>query len=454
METLRTSSYLIPVKLEDEEDKYMLIHGYTGAIDIASASMLHKIQSIATENNLDSETVQILLKRGYITTKSQEEEYAYVARTAKALHKECDILGTSFTWVVSYNCNFRCPYCFEERDKKDSKERLVFTKEQVDIAYEAQDRIQPHRELRKNIITLYGGEPLLAENKDIVNYIVEEGRKRGYKFVAVTNGYEIDHFLNLLSEDSIYRLQITIDGPKEMHNQRRIHCKGYNTFDKIVENIKLALDKGVRVVVRMNTDGRNIQQYDELKEYFEKKKYFDYPNFYIYLARLRDYYNLPSSSCENMDFLSPKSFNMQRAQLKAMPFSQDTGYYKIFYKSLIEKRAMPFRPMACKAQFGEYVLDPLGNIYPCWEVIGKKEYVKATYSKEGIFWNKKILNQWQDTDITQRHSCRHCKYALFCGGGCTYHRMLNQEKSQCIIFKDMFNTAINKAYAELNNNNN
>lgn len=34
METLRTSSYLIPVKLEDEEDKYMLIHGYTGAIDV------------------------------------------------------------------------------------------------------------------------------------------------------------------------------------------------------------------------------------------------------------------------------------------------------------------------------------------------------------------------------------------------------------------------------------
>lgn len=30
METLRTSSYLIPVKLESEAGKYMLIHGYTG----------------------------------------------------------------------------------------------------------------------------------------------------------------------------------------------------------------------------------------------------------------------------------------------------------------------------------------------------------------------------------------------------------------------------------------
>ena len=30
---LRMSSYTIPVKLENEDGKYMLIHGYTGAID-------------------------------------------------------------------------------------------------------------------------------------------------------------------------------------------------------------------------------------------------------------------------------------------------------------------------------------------------------------------------------------------------------------------------------------
>lgn len=33
MDTLRTSSYTIPIKLDSEEGKYMLIHGYTGAID-------------------------------------------------------------------------------------------------------------------------------------------------------------------------------------------------------------------------------------------------------------------------------------------------------------------------------------------------------------------------------------------------------------------------------------
>lgn len=40
MGTLRTSSYMIPVKLESEKGKYMLIHGYTGAMDIVSESIV------------------------------------------------------------------------------------------------------------------------------------------------------------------------------------------------------------------------------------------------------------------------------------------------------------------------------------------------------------------------------------------------------------------------------
>ena len=102
------------------------------------------------------------------------------------------------------------------------------------------------------VITLYGGEPLLAENKDIVTYIVEEGVKRGYKFEAITNGYDLDCFLDLLSSEKINKLQITIDGVKEEHNVRRIHYKYHDSFDKIISNLKLALKKDVFISVRIN----------------------------------------------------------------------------------------------------------------------------------------------------------------------------------------------------------
>lgn len=449
METLRTSSYMIPVKLEKEEGKYMLIHGYTGATDIVTDNLLAQINAISSVNELSEKTLQTLIKRGYITTKTQEEEYAYVARIAKALHKESNILNATFTWVVSYNCNFRCPYCFEERNTKNSKDKLTFTKEQVDIAFDTQDKIQPHKGLRRNVITLYGGEPLLAENKEVVNYIVEEGRKRGYTFEAVTNGYEIEHFLNLLTPDGINKVQITVDGAKEIHNRRRIHYKDHETFDKIIENIKLALERGIKVVVRMNSDGQNIEQFVELRNYFKEKNFFDFPEFYIYLARLRDYDHFTPSEHKELSFISHESFTTKQAQLDSSPFRRDTGIYKNFYDALINKRSLPLNSISCTAQSGGYVFDPFGNIYPCWEVVGKKDFVKGVYSKEGIVWNNNVLHKWQNTDISQKEPCKHCKYALLCGGGCPYYSMLKGQNTQCAVFKGAFNLMINKAYAEL-----
>ncbi|MCM0716995.1 radical SAM protein [Parabacteroides sp. W1-Q-101] len=448
MKTLRTSSYTIPVKLEKDKDKYMLIHGYTGAADVITANLFDKIKNISKTNNLSNNTLNLLLSRGYITTKTEEEEYAYVARIAKALHKGSDILNSYFTWVISYNCNFRCPYCFEERDKKDGKNKLSFSKKQVDIAYNIQEMIQPHKELRCNVITLYGGEPLLAENKEVVNYIVEEGCKRGYQFIAITNGYEINHFLNLLSPDKIKKLQITIDGPKEMHNQRRIHYKDNNTFDRIIENIKLALEKDIEIVVRMNTDLYNLGKFIELKDYFKENQFFNYPNFKIYSARLREYDYFTETERKGLKFIPLQKFTTKQINQGIDPLDNNK-YYKI-YNALKNKRSRPFNPIGCTAQSGGYVLDPIGNIYPCWEVIGKKEFVEGTYSSKGIIWNDNVLNRWHNSDIAQRKPCNHCKYALFCGGGCPYHYfIMNKRENQCSTFKELFNQTVNKAYAEL-----
>jgi uncharacterized protein len=449
MDTLRTSSYVIPVRLENENGKYMLIHGYTGAMDIVSEGLLAKINSVSSGADLSEQTLSALQKRGYVTTKTKEEEYDYVARIAKSMQKKWDVLHTTFTWIVSYNCNFRCPYCYEGRDTKDGKYKLTFTKEQVDIAYDAQDKIQPHKELRKRTITLYGGEPLLAENKEIVNYIVEEGRKRGYIFLAVTNGYEVDHFLNLLSPDGIYKLQITIDGTKEIHNLRRPHCKDDNTFDKIVDNVEQALKKGIQVSVRMNSDKKNINDYTALKNIFQDRNFFDYPDFKFYLGRIRDNGYITSSEHKDLDFIPVQSFVEKQEQLGVTPFKQDSGIYRNIYNALINKQSLPFNSIVCSAQSNGNVLDPFGNIYPCWEVINNKDCVKGNYSKEGVTWNNKVVNEWKTTGVSHRMPCSHCKYALLCGGGCPHYRK-SSDYNICLLFKKIFPLVVNKAYAESN----
>lgn len=374
METLRTSSYMIPVKLEKEEGKYMLIHGYTGAIDVISEDLYKKIQQYSDKSILSEKTKDCLIARGYLTFKNKEEEYSYVARLAKALHKKDKVLYKYFTWIVTYNCNFRCPYCFECRDKKDGEKQIKFTREMVDKAYLAMETIEPKKELRNKIITLYGGEPLLKENKEIVTYIVEEGYKRGYKFMAVTNGYDLDSFTDLLSPEKIYKIQITIDGTKEVHNQKRIHIQDHNTFDKILSNILLLQNKDVQIVVRVNTDNQNVNEFVKLKTFLEELGIYQNKNFKMYSALLRNNINVSLKEGESLDFLTTSSFFSKHKEMGTVSLCSDYGTFQKIYNAISKGTPITFCSVFCSSQSGAYVLDPLGNIYPCWETIGEKSF--------------------------------------------------------------------------------
>ena len=272
MENLRISSYIIPVKLEREEDKYMLIHGYTGAMDVVDKELKNYL--ISTMNIERSKfpysdlVFDRLLKRGYLTIKSKSEEHDFVLKLANALHKRK--LKKQFTLLVTYNCNFQCPYCFEKQIVQKSNETYshVISEKLVDNAFEAINIIEPNEYLQSKKISLFGGEPLLKENKSIVEYILEKGKERGFNFSATSNGYDIDQYEKYLSKEYINGIQITIDGTKEIHNLRRIGPSPDGSFDKIIDNIELALSKGILIKARINVDDKNISSIKSLCSFF------------------------------------------------------------------------------------------------------------------------------------------------------------------------------------------
>jgi uncharacterized protein len=289
-----TSLYTIFVSLNDGDNNYLLVHGYTGAIDHASqvVSTFLRNGGIITENDVSSgllpfsdETFDTLVKRGYLTDKTPLEEKETVKKMAEAFHRR-DSTMKNFLFLVAYDCNFRCPYCFENGISSNGKgwSKKVFTKEAVDRAYEAMLELEPNRKLHQNKITLYGGEPLLKQNKEVVDYIVREGVNLGYTFMAITNGYDLEHFSDVLKPGWVDTLQISFDGSKEKHNTRRTHYLNGGSFDKIVTNLARVLDAGVRVIVRVNTDLNNFEDLKLLKNEFERLGFFKYKTFNVYSA--------------------------------------------------------------------------------------------------------------------------------------------------------------------------
>lgn len=436
----RFSSYTIVTGLDHEPDSACLIHGYTGAIDVVDKDIVAFLESHNAFGKSDipcsEDTREALEKRGYITKMTAEEETEYVKRFADALFRKEKAYGAGFTVVMSYDCNFRCPYCFEKGIKKDP---TTFTPEMTEKLYRAIEQIAPDKKQRSNEITLYGGEPLMKDNKEAVTHFIKRGKELGFSFSAITNGYDLDHYEDILED--LRFLQITIDGVRERHNARRLHRDTIPTFDKTVENIGIALNKGVKVSVRVNTDRDNMEDLKVLDKMFEKLHYNDNELFNMYSALLQDY---SDTEKKEYKFMTQSEYIKKMEKLSLGNICQDHGLSRKISSAIKRNRPIRFSSTYCSSQTKGFVLDPLGYIYPCWEVVNQKVHCLGSYKGDEITWNEEALNTWRKCTLTE-YNCIKCKYALLCGGGCPASRL---KHNRCIRMEDVVNNSVNRAFCE------
>ncbi len=442
---MRVSSYIIPTKVDD--DKYMLVHGYSGAIDLVDAETAdflcfnNDVDRIL-EHKLDDETISFLQSRGYLTERTSIEEMEYIERMLKVLHKKSLMTEANFTFLVSYNCNFRCSYCFEKSDGWSLKGHTM-TVDNVDKAYTVIDKLIHERSMTSKSITLFGGEPLLKENLPIVEYIVKEGVRRGIVFGAITNGYDLNHFEHLLSKNHIRKLQITLDGYDEFHNMKRPHKDGIPTFFQIIENIKLALQKNITVSVRLNLDKINQGEATKLQKYFEEIGILANPNFNFSIARLINH----SNSDTTKSFLTQKEFNCQSDNPQYSELHlQDFSIQSILQNAITKGQPLRYKATFCKSQITGYTFDPFYNIYPCWEVVGKPESQIGNYRTGVVEWNMEVKNHWHNANALKYESCVKCPSILLCGGGCLAK---NATSHHCIQVPQLINNAARKVYQNI-----
>lgn len=455
MRNFKLSSYVIDIPLEESENKHMLIHGYSGAIDVINSDIVAFLKN--NKENLSIETFPYsestwdsLIKRSYITEKTRSEEIDFVKKFADLMHRQSQLLK-SFGFLVSYDCNFRCPYCYEAQisDFGNHWEKKKFTKELVDKVFSMFEKIESNRSLHNNSLLLYGGEPLLKENKEVVSYIVKKGCDLGYSFSTITNGYDLEEYKDLLAPDKIGRIQITIDGWKDTHNVRRVHMAGFETFDKIVQNAKMALEQGIYVSIRMNTDYSNFDGIEKLKSHFEKLGLYEHKKFHFYTALMVDYLQEhKNEEAENLGYMSRKEFSNKNANLDCQSDFEDWGISNRLFKAMKNKEFLSFSSIYCSAQSGSYIFDPEQRIYSCWESLGRKDTIVGDYSGDDIIWTP-FLKKIQGRNISKQEQCYKCKYSFLCRGGCasiSLKKKGDMNFSFCNDYPYVFKIAANRAY--------
>jgi uncharacterized protein len=484
---LRTSSYTIYVPLPDAEDGMLLVHGYTGAYDRVSRGVAEYLQSLEAgppaqplHGRWESEpalartaeaaapsdhTLEALRKRGYMTEMSVPEEEGHFARFTKKRHQRA-MENVSYIFMPTYNCNLRCSYCFQDhmRTKPEFAHLLrTIAPDTVNRIFAAMPTIERSHgaeegeEFTRNI-GFFGGEPLLAANRQIIEYIMNRARMLGpAHFWAVSNATELEGYGDLLGPEGIAMIQITLDGPPEEHDRRRIRADGSGTFEQIARNIDLCLEHGARVSVRVNLDPKNIHEMPRLAEEIVARGWNRERRFSVYTARIT-----PGSENTSIQDIFPTTWDLDNAidELRATHppmrvIGRPDDGMEDRARRIFDERAhgsTQHRTSFCSAHSGMYIFDAFGDIYACWERTGDTGVRIGRVLNDGeVEMNQGLNRMWRSRTPASNPTCRKCRYALHCGGGCAVLAEGQKGKffsNYCDGFADRFRHSVARAYID------
>jgi uncharacterized protein len=429
----RVSNYTVFVPLHNKQE-YILVHGYTGALDLLDgklAAMLHRraiVGDAIRASDLDLDTMVYLENRGYLTDLSYPAETAQLQDFAQEIHQSLDSSAPHFYLMPTYNCQLRCIYCFERVVQTtagtDGWLRTVMTSEVIEAAFEAIDYLNAGK--NKHSLELYGGEPLLRENRACVEAIVRHGKQRGYAFLAATNGVDLDAYLDLLTADQIACIQIPLDGAAITHDKQRCFPDGRSSFMQVMQNIKRALEKNVHLRLRVNATRDVLQHLGEFVDVLEKHGLFGSPKFSCYFKAVFPSTQLAEQQRRSRGYVGEAEVVRRIAGYPKIS-RVATGYPIIDsrVRALFESRAWSaLSPTHCGAACNIYVFDPFGYIYPCNNVVGQPEHAIGRFWPT-LEWNDQVRELWHQRSIENMPECLKCRYALFCGGGCLYRALVD-----------------------------
>lgn len=300
--------------LRVDETTYSGLHGLFGR----GGRGLARSYGPPVPHDLDADTIEALAQTGFLVPSHVDE----VAVLREAYQQARKTRHLYFTVGMTMACNFACPYCFEEhRPEHMSAETAAATREFI---------LGQVREASGQSVSInwFGGEPLL--NADVLTelsrQLAADGERLGFRYLSsvITNGA-------LLTRDMATRLvaagvsmaQVSIDGPRDVHDQRRPFKGGQRSYDRIVANLREAHDV-IAIRIRINVDRDNRPYVRELLGELAAAGLLSGPHAAsVYAGKLSSYSSLvdipgePLSQDDLLDLNSPVEDELRRLEADA-----------------------------------------------------------------------------------------------------------------------------------------
>jgi len=444
------SRYLNVIRLDCGE-KDLLFSGINGCIDevpgalgaILSAGEHARLRELSPDN------LKFLSERGHITTLPPETELEQFKELVSGLHNSQVKRPSSggIILLASYTCNLACEYCFQRKHRSKNFGTIMPLQLVDDIFDKHLPSLLPG--ISNLSLSLYGGEPFLPANEAVIRRALwQAGKRPGIPVVATTNGTTVDVMPDIFGpgQGKVNKVQISLDGWRQTHDKSRIPANGLPTFDKILSNIRLLLDRDTEIDIRINVDRTKIGALPGLLAELRSMKIAGDPNVRIYAYPLHE----GISGAESPHFMG---LGEMAQKISEMGLEMDCpSTLKNMDVSRLYKLTQGIgltRTACCMQIFQHYlVIDPFGDIYVCTEEAGNPEFRVGHIDETGVKFFP-LRETYKSRHLENLPDCLRCSVALACGGHCGVQcRMKTGDlfKVQCDDLKDAILDSIKRGY--------
>lgn len=317
-------------------------------------------------------------------------------------------------------CNLRCSYCFIHSNMPGQPTgnkvmSWATAKETIDMYFANLQSTKFHK-----TIVFYGGEPLLMFPllKQIIDYINTVYAREIAEFkiglLLITNGTKIARKISdYLAQHPEITICISLDGDKEVNDQKRVHADGKGTFNEItagIERLHLAGRKDLNISTTI--DEHNVDKLGDLLTLHEKYQ-FQTVNFNLLL--------------DTAERTVDPSYT-EHATKRMLEYFEEARKIGLYEDRIMRKvRAMSrgvLHPFDCRATGAQLAISPDGSLGVCHEGVGCKDFFFGKVSQDFVFANDTLIQEWGRRSPLTMPQCFNCPSLGLCGGGCAYSAFL------------------------------
>ena len=384
------------------EGNYILFNTLRGSIFVVDSEIKNLLEKNEV-SSLTKEYEEAFTANGIIIEDALNEQDAY-----KLMYEgsKYNTVATTLHVITTYACNLACIYCYEGKGELEHK---TMDEKTAHCAIQFIKDLTENNNSKSLGIELFGGEPLLNMPMDLL--VAQELHKwceengKNFSINAITNGtLSTDKNVEDLAEYHCSFL-VTLDGPGEIHDKRRIYKDGSGTFNDIIEGLYRVRDAHLGIMIRINVDETNKDQVVSLFEFLKDN------DLNRVVISIKPVFNT-SPAC--------LSYGYCMQDLEGLRVVNDLYSVARTMNFRTEDPVKPSPQGACSAQkISYFTIDPYLRLFKCAILPPYEKNAVGTVSMED---SKPVFNHvnidFLSRDPLAQDKCRTCKLVPVCRGGC------------------------------------